>query len=119
MFGDQLYPILINLVAAFLGALGQYCYKLGGIKLKTAPIQENWELLVGLILFTGVMPLLILGFKLGGRISVTYPVYSLTFVIGTGLGIYFGKEAWNIPQLAGVLMVVTGIIVVAAFAPNS
>lgn len=119
MFGDQLYPILINLFAAFIAAIGQYCYKLGGIKLKTAPLHQNWELFLGILLFTGVMPLLVLAFKLGGRISVTYPVYSLTFVIGTGIGIFYGKEAWNIPQLAGVLLVVLGIVMVATFAPNS
>lgn len=115
----QLYPILINLLAAFIGAFGQYSYKLGAAKLKTTPLYQNWEILLGMLLFCAVMVLFILAFKIGGKISVTYPVYSLTFIIGTAIGIWHGKESWSGLQLLGVFLVIIGIGLVAAFSPQN
>ena len=111
----QTIPIIINLIAAFIGALGQYSYKLGAQKLKMVPIYQNWQLIVGAFLFTVVMVMFIWSFKLGGKISVTFPAYATTFIWGTMLGVFLDKEAFNWAQGFGIILVVIGISLVAAF----
>jgi drug/metabolite transporter (DMT)-like permease len=114
----QTYPIILNLVAALIGAFGQYAYKIGGTKLGKIPLYQNWELLTGMILFCGVMVMFVIAFKNGGRISVTYPMYATTFIWGTLLGVLIDKEVFNIMQSIGVLLVVAGVSMVAYFAPK-
>lgn len=111
----QVYPILLNLLAAFIGAIGQYCYKLGSQKLKEIPIYQNWQILLGVFFFSLVMVLFIWSFKLGGKISVTFPVYATTFIWGTMLGVFFDKEPFNCIQGVGVVCVFVGISIIAAF----
>ena len=115
---SQTMPIVLNLIAAFIGAFGQYFYKMGGIKLKTDPWYTNWEIALGIVLFCGVMVLFIWSFNIGGRLSVTYPVYASTFIIGTSLGIFLDKEPWNLALIIGTVLVVSGIMVIAFFAPE-
>ncbi len=110
---SQTVPILINLFAAVLGALGQYLYKMGAAQLGKVPIYLNWQIGVGMTLFTVVMALFILAFKLGGRLNVVYPMYATTFIWGVLMGIYFDKEPWNSGQLIGVVLVVIGLSVIA------
>lgn len=116
---SQTYPIILNLIAAIIGALGQYAYKLGSLKLKEVPLYLNWELISGMILFTGVMFLFVLAFKNGGRISVTYPIYASTFIWGTLLGVFLDKEMIGTLQIVGISFVILGISMVAFFAPKA
>lgn len=114
----QTYPIIINLVAAIIGALGQYFYKLGSQKLKISPLLQNWQLLMGVILFSLVMVLFVWSFKLGGKISVTFPAYATTFIWGTLFGVVLDKEPFNLIQGGGVILVIIGISLVAIFSSN-
>jgi multidrug transporter EmrE-like cation transporter len=115
---SQTYPILINLFAAVVGAGGQYLYKAGSLKLREVPIYLNWQLISGAILFTGVMGLFIWSFRIGGKLSVTYPMYATTFIWGCILGIVIDKETWNMGQLAGLVLVVAGISTIAYYSNN-
>lgn len=112
---SQTYPVLINLLAAIVGALGQYCYKLGSQKLKITPLYQNWQIFIGVILFSLVMVMFIWAFKLGGKLSITFPAYATTFIWGTILGVVLDKESFNIVQGLGIAMVVVGISLVAIF----
>ncbi len=112
---SQTLPITINLIAAIIGAFGQYLYKLGAQKLKLVPIYENWQIIVGALLFTVVMVMFLWSFKLGGKISTTFPAYATTFIWGTILGVVLDKEAFNWVQGTGIVLVVIGISLVAAF----
>ena len=112
---SQTFPIIINLFAAIIGALGQYCYKLGAQKLKIIPLYQNWTIWVGAFLFALVMVMFIWSFKIGGKISVTFPAYATTFIWGTILGVVLDKEAFNWTQGMGLFLVVVGISLVAAF----
>ena len=114
---SQLKPVLLNLLAAFVGAIGQYLYKVGAKKISSES-YINWEIVIGAILFCAVMVLFIWAYKIGGNISVTYPVYSLTFLFGMGLGIVVDKELWNVTQFIGAGMIIAGIFVVVQFAPK-
>jgi drug/metabolite transporter (DMT)-like permease len=112
---NQTLPIILNLIAALFGAGGQYLYKLGAGKLGQVPIYKNWEIAVGALLFTGVMGLFIAAFKLGGRLSVTYPVYATTFVWGLLIGGLIEKEPISSGQIAGVGLILAGVALIGIF----
>ncbi len=116
---DQVVPALLYLVAAFIGAIGQYAYKLGGNKLGTVPVYLNLPLLIGIFLFCLVMVLFVVSFKMGGRLSVVYPIYATTFVWGTLIGVFVDKEVVSLNQLLCMCLVVFGSAGVAFFAPSA
>jgi hypothetical protein len=116
---SQIFPIIINLVAAVFGAFGQYSYKIGAARLKYVPIYLNWQIAVGVGFFTVVMVMMIIGFKFGGRLSVCYPVYATTFLWGTLIGVKLDNEPWAGPQVIGILLVVIGVSIVAFWAPKT
>lgn len=109
----QLIPILLNLAAAVLGAVGQYLYKLGGARMGSTPLVRNWPLFSGMALFCVVMVLFVIAFRLGGRLSVVYPVYATTFVWGTLLAVWFDHEPWTWMQMGGVAVILLGVTMVA------
>jgi len=115
---SQFVPILLNIFAAFVSAFGQYLYKIGSAKLGVEPIYKNYHIFSGIVLFTVVMVLFLTAFKLGGRLSVTYPIYASTFLWGTLIGVYFDKEPWSYGQALGVFLILVGITFVAALSPE-
>ena len=115
---SQTMPIILNLLAAILGAVGQWLYKIGGVNLGVVPLYKNWHLFVGMILFCVVMVLFVVAFKMGGRLSVVYPVYATTFIWGALLAINIEKEPWAWGQIAGIVLVVIGVSCVAVFSPK-
>ncbi len=114
----QTLPIVLNLIAAILGAIGQWLYKIGGNQLGLIPLIKNWQLYVGMLIFCVVMVLFVVAFKMGGRLSVVYPVYATTFIWGTLIAIMADKEPWAWPQIAGIGIIVIGVSLVAIFSPN-
>lgn len=115
---SQLIPIAIYLLAAFLGGVAQYLYKLGARRLSIQPIYQNWPLLLGLLTFISIMVLFILGLKVGDRMSVVYPVYATTFIWGALIAVYVGKEPFSIVQVFGIITIVIGVTLVAVGAPG-
>ena len=115
---SQLVPILLNLVAAVLGASGQYLYKMGAGRLSTIPLYRNWPIFVGMFLFCVVMVLFVVAFRLGGRMSVVYPIYATTFVWGTLIAIQFDHEPYSWVQLAGVGVILAGVAMIAWGSPR-
>ena len=110
---SQTIPILLNLVAAVLGAFGQYLFKLGSGRLGVVPLWKNWPLLAGVLIFCAVMFCFVSGFRLGGRLSVTYPIYATTFVWGFLNAVLINREAWTLLQLSGILVILLGVTLVA------
>ncbi|MBY0516340.1 MAG: hypothetical protein K2P81_05495 [Bacteriovoracaceae bacterium] len=115
---NQLIPIILNLIASVFGAYGQWLYKIGALRLTDQPIWKNYPFLGGMACFTAVMLLFMAGFRLGGRISVTFPIYALTFVWGTLIGVFIDKEPFNTAQAVGVGLVFVGVAIVGALAPR-
>ena len=110
---SQLYPILLNLFAAALSAWGQYSYKRATSLLGEIPLYKNTHLFIGMAIFLFVTLLFFLAFKLGGRLSVTYPVYASTFVWGALIGHCLDKEPINSLQIFGIALVFLGVCIVA------
>ncbi len=74
--------ILFFMLAAFLGALGQYLYK-SGAELAGGSVGSyllNPRLLSGVICYIAVMVLFVAAFKKGGALTVLYPIYATTFI---------------------------------------
>lgn len=109
--GSQKIPILLNCIAAFLGAFGQYYYKRGALLLDRQPL--NWSLVFGLLLFCGAMLLFILAYKLGGKISVVYPFYATTFIWGTLIGMVLEKEIVRTGHFIGLAFLLVGLTIIA------
>ena len=115
---SQLVPILLNLLAAFFGAGGQYLYKLGAARMDSVPLLRNWALFAGVVLFCVVMGCFVWAFKLGGRLSVVYPVYATTFFWGMLLAVLVDGEPYSGLQIAGVAVIVLGVAMLAVGYPR-
>src|SRR5205085_12329495 len=75
--------IVFFVIAAFLGALGQFYYKSGAEKAGNtlASYVFNARLLGGVICYIAVMVLFVAAFKRGGALTVLYPIYASTFIL--------------------------------------
>ena len=114
----QLVPILLYLLAGVLGAGGQLLYKLGAAQLTEVPIWKNAPLAGGVFAFCLVMVCFVASFRLGGRLSVIYPMYAATFIWGLLIGVNVEHEPWSWVQVGGVATIVAGCVLVAAGAPR-
>lgn len=112
MAQSQLTPILMTLVAAVSGALAQFFYKKAALNFTEVPIWNNFSLFAGLALFTLVLVLFIVAFRMGGRLFVIYPVYATTYIWVGLLGVFIGKEPWTWVQLVGVATIILGVTLI-------
>ena len=77
-----LSSILCFLVAALVGALGQFLYKAGADRATGGPLSYvlNVRIAGGVACYVAVMVLFVAAFRRGGQLSVLYPIYATTFV---------------------------------------
>lgn len=76
------WAMAIFLVAALIGAIGQYLYK-AGADAATGTIASyllNLKLWLGVVCYVAVMVLFVAGFRAGGSIATLYPLYATTFI---------------------------------------
>ena len=103
--------IVFFIVAAFLGALGQYLYKSGadlagnGI----ASYVLNWRLLAGVACYIAVMTLFVAAFRKGGSLTVLYPIYASTFVWAAVLALLLQAVPIRPVNIAGMGLLVIGM----------
>jgi len=109
----QLYPVLLSLTAAVLGAVAQYFYKVGALKLTEIPFYKNYHLIGGMISFFWVLVLFIFAFRMGGRMFVVYPVYATTYIWGGLIAYYWAQEPINSWQLVGVGLIMGGVSLIS------
>lgn len=74
--------VVMFVLAALLGALGQFLYKSGADRAggSAASYLLNPRLLGGVVCYGAVMVLFVAAFKKGGALTVLYPVYATTFI---------------------------------------
>jgi drug/metabolite transporter (DMT)-like permease len=108
---SQKIPILLNCLAAVLGAFGQYFYKKGSEQLSENLLNLN--ILLGILMFCGVMAFFVVSYKMGGRISIVYPFYATTFIWGTLIGVFMEKEVVGPLYYVGLLLLLSGLSLIA------
>jgi multidrug transporter EmrE-like cation transporter len=103
--------MVLFLLAALIGALGQFLYKSGAEQTTSAwsSYVMNWRLLLGVFCYVAVMVLFVAAFKRGGALSVLYPLYASTFIWAAIIGLW----AYGVPikpvNVAGMVLLVAGM----------
>lgn len=103
--------MILFLIAAIVGALGQFLYKSGAEQTSDEWFSYllNWRILVGVVCYIAVMILFIAAFKQGGSLSVLYPLYASTFIWAALIGLW----AYGVPirpiNVAGMVLLVAGM----------
>ena len=103
--------IVFFIVAAFLGALGQYLYK-SGADLASNGIASyvlNWRLLAGVACYIAVMTLFVAAFRKGGSLTVLYPIYASTFIWAAVLALLLQAVPIRPVNIAGMGLLVIGM----------
>lgn len=103
--------MLFFLVAALLGALGQFLYKSGSER-TTGSVYSyliNARLLGGVVCYIAVMVLFVAAFKRGGSMSVLYPLYASTFIWAAAIAWW----AYGVPikpvNMFGMIVLIAGM----------
>jgi uncharacterized membrane protein len=104
--------ILFYILAAILGAVGQYLFKIGSKTVSSNFISWvfNFKIVVAVILYCIVMFLFVFAFKLGGELTVLYPVYATTFIWAAIIGVLFLNEPMTISKAGGILLIILGVL---------
>lgn len=107
-----LSSILCFLIAALLGALGQYLYKSGADQTSgtIASYLLNIRLLGGVVCYFAVMVLFVAGFKKGGQMSVLYPLYASTFIWGALIALVAYQTPIRPINIAGMVLLIAGMV---------
>jgi uncharacterized membrane protein len=104
--------IAFFVVAALLGAVGQFLYK-SGAEAASGGIMSyvyNYRLLGGVACYIAVMALFVAAFKRGGALSVLYPVYASTFIFAALIAWWAFGEPIKPVNIVGTFTLVLGRI---------
>ncbi len=99
------------LLAALLGALGQFLYKSGAERATGTLLSYllNGRLLGGVVCYLAVMVLFVAAFRRGGELSVLYPIYATTFIWAAFIALW----AYGVPikpiNVFGMVCLVAGM----------
>lgn len=107
----SLSSIICFIVAALFGAVGQYLYKSGADAADNtlAGYLLNPRLIGGVVCYVAVMALFIVGFRLGGRMTLLYPIYASTFVWAAVIGWRVYGTPITATNIVGMASLVIGI----------
>ena len=102
--------IVMFLLAALVGAVGQVLYKSGAEQTTASWMSylKNPLLLGGIICYVLVMVLFVAAFKRGGAMSVLYPLYATTFIWGSLIAWWAYHEPIRAVNVAGMLLLIAG-----------
>jgi uncharacterized membrane protein len=105
------FAIVLFVIAAFLGALGQFYYKSGAEKAGNtiASYIFNARLLAGVVCYVGVMVLFVAAFKRGGALTVLYPIYASTFIFAAIIAWLAYSTPIRPVHMAGFALLIAGM----------
>lgn len=106
-----LSSILMFVVAALFGAVGQYLYKTGADRATNSIYSylANPPLLAGVVCYIVVMLLFVAAFKSGGAMSVLYPIYASTFIWGALIARLAFQEPIRPINMVGMAVLILGM----------
>ncbi len=107
----SIWSIFCFIIAAFLGAIGQYLYKTGaeGTDARWQSYLLNPSLVIGIICYIGVMVLFVTAFKIGGSLTVLYPIYASTFIWAALLSWRVYGTPITATNVFGMLLLIAGM----------
>ena len=108
--------IVLFLIASVIGAVGQFLYKEGAQNASGKNLMSfiaNWRILIGVLCYIGVMVLFVAAFRIGGEMTVLYPMYASTFVWALLIGVLYLKEPLSIYKLCGAALIMGGMFLIA------
>ena len=103
--------IAFFLLAALLGAVGQFLYKTGADAATNgaASYLLNWRILAGVGCYAAVMLLFVAAFKQGGELNVLYPLYASTFIWGALIARFAFGTPITAANIGGMVLLVAGM----------
>jgi uncharacterized membrane protein len=103
--------VFIFIMAAFLGALGQFLYKSGADRAggSIASYIFNTRLLGGVVCYIAVMILFVAAFKRGGMLTVLYPIYATTFIWAALIAWFAYGVPIRTANFAGMALLIAGM----------
>lgn len=102
--------VVFFLLAAFLGALGQFLYKSGAARTTSSALSYvNPRILAGVACYTAVMVLFVAAFKRGGSLTVLYPLYASTFVWAALIALLTDGTPIKPINIAGMALLTAGM----------
>lgn len=112
MLNTPLIALLSVLAASLFGALGQYVFQHAAAKSVGGTVSAllNPWVIAGITCYALVMVLFMYGFKSGGSVRVLYPIYASTFIWAALIASLFYHDPIRPLHVAGMLLLVTGII---------
>lgn len=98
-------------IAAFLGAIGQFLYKTGATKTDASlgSFLLNPFIWLGVICYISVMVLFLCAFKKGGSLTVLYPIYATTFIWASLIAYYAFGTPIKLINIVGMLILILGM----------
>lgn len=109
--GSNWLPVVLFVVAAFLGAAGQFLYKAGADSADGSFLSFvlNARILIGVVCYIAVMVLFVAAFRAGGTPTVLYPVYASTFIWAAVFGLALHGTPIRPVHVGGMVMLVGGM----------
>src|SRR5437870_12297280 len=103
--------IILCVLAAFLGALGQFFYKSGAEKADSTLVSYlfNARLLSGVVCYVAVMVLFVAAFRRGGALTILYPIYASTFIFAAIIAWFAYGTPIRSPHFAGFALLIAGM----------
>ena len=109
----KLQSVGLVFICTVLGAAAQVLMKIGGTQLQhfeVARILTDLPLIAGYALY-GINTVLLMLALRDGELSLLYPVIALTYVWVTILSVFFFHEEVNLMKVAGIAIIMGGVIV--------
>lgn len=106
-----LSSIACFILAAFLGAVGQFLYKNGAAAANSGWLSYllNARLAGGVACYVAVMVLFVAAFKQGGSMMVLYPIYASTFIWAALIAWRFEGATISIVNVLGMGVLILGM----------
>ena len=106
-----LASIVMFVIAAALGAVGQLLYKSGADAAGKGLLSYllNVRILAGVVCYVAVMVLFVAAFRRGGALTVLYPVYASTFIWAAILALLVYAEPIRPMNVLGMVLLVAGM----------
>lgn len=95
-----------------LMVISSVCVCLGQLLWKLSANNGLLFLLSGFVLYALGAIIMIIAYKYGS-LSVLQPILSLNYIFGLILGVYILHESFNLIKLFGIIIIISGVILIA------